>query len=472
MMMSAIAVRRWCWLHKWSSLLCTVFLLMLCITGLPLIFHHELDHLLGNSVEPPALSGNPPSATLDDVINAARHRYPSEVIQYVIWDPDDVNAITLIMAPSADALPEKTRSIVVDARTAQVLGEPKTQEGLTYFLFKLHVEMFAGLPGKLFLGFMGLLFLAALVSGAIVYGPFMRNLEFGTVRKERSPRLKWLDLHNLIGIVALVWMAVVGLTGAINTCADLVLEVWKADQLASMIAPYKGKTPAAQFNSLDEAIATAKKAAPEMTPSFVAYPGTLFSSSYHYAIFLRGQTPLTARLLQPALVDAETGTLTDTRKLPWYVTALLVSQPLHFGDYGGMPMKVIWALLTIATIIVLCSGLYLWFARRKTSVEMRLVEALPPEGVSATQAAFEPASTPTTISSEGSRFRRVFGIPITLALLSAIGLASALLSDGVGDALSWFALSVPVVSILWCLAGNQKPKRPRSRNSVPPTAKP
>ena len=45
----------------------------------------------------------------------------------------------------------------------------------------------------------------------------MRKLDFGTVRRERSSRLKWLDLHNLLGVVTLVWALVVGLTGAINT---------------------------------------------------------------------------------------------------------------------------------------------------------------------------------------------------------------------------------------------------------------
>ena len=52
---------------------------------------------------------------------------------------------------------------------------------------------------------------------------------------------------------------------------------------------------------------------------------------------------------------------------------MLVSQPLHFGDYGGMPLKIIWALLDLATIVVLGSGLYLWLARnRRSSVEERL----------------------------------------------------------------------------------------------------
>jgi len=42
-----------------------------------------------------------------------------------------------------------------------------------------------------------------------------------------------------------------------------------------------------------------------------------------------------------------------------------VSQPLHFGDYGGLPLKIIWALLDIVTIVVLGSGLYLWLDRRQ-----------------------------------------------------------------------------------------------------------
>jgi uncharacterized iron-regulated membrane protein len=43
----------------------------------------------------------------------------------------------------------------------------------------------------------------------------------------------------------------------------------------------------------------------------------------------------------------------------------LFSQPLHFGDYGEMPLKINWALLDIATIAVLITGLYLWMARRR-----------------------------------------------------------------------------------------------------------
>jgi len=102
-----------------------------------------------------------------------------------------------------------------------------------------------------------------------------------------------------------------------------------------------------------------------MEISFIAFPGTPFTSSHHFAAFMRGDTPLTSRLLKPVSLDGETGEVSDARDLPVYLKALLVSQPLHFGDYGGMPLKIIWALLDAMTIVVIGSGLYLWIVKRR-----------------------------------------------------------------------------------------------------------
>jgi uncharacterized iron-regulated membrane protein len=44
--------------------------------------------------------------------------------------------------------------------------------------------------------------------------------------------------------------------------------------------------------------------------------------------------------------------------------ALLVLQLLHFGDYGGMILKWLWAVLDVITIIVLWTGLMLWWKKR------------------------------------------------------------------------------------------------------------
>jgi len=205
------------------------------------------------------------------------------------------------------------------------------------------------------------------VSGVVLYAPFMRKLDFGTVRQTRGPRTRWLDLHNLLGIVTLVWALVVGATGVINTWADLLIKYWQQDQLSALLAPYQGLplVPQAERAPLQQTLMAAQAHLPGKTLSFIAFPGTAFSSPHHITYFMKGNTPLTAKLLQPVLVDARTAEVSVAPALPWYVTALLVSQPLHFGDYGGMPMKIIWALLDVVTVIVLGSGLYLWLKKRR-----------------------------------------------------------------------------------------------------------
>jgi uncharacterized iron-regulated membrane protein len=366
-MPSTRAIRSWSWVHKWSSLVCTVFMLLLCLTGLPLIFHHEIEHLAGDEIEAPelapALAGQ--RASLDEVIRSARARYPERIVQFVSQPEDDDRTWSVTLTPTP-APTDDFKSLVVDARTAEVLGEAKVGEGFMDLMFRLHVDLFAGLPGKLFLGAMGLLLLVAIVSGTVLYAPFMHKLAFGEVRRARSTRVKWLDLHNLLGISTLVWAFVVGATGMINTWADLVVKYWQFDQLGTLLAPYQGQPVSAEAERgpVQASLDAARAQAPGMKLAFIAFPGTSFSSPHHNTVFLRGNEPLTSRLLKPVLVDARSSEVTAAPDLPWYLTALLVSQPLHFGDYGGMPMKVLWALLDIATIVVLGSGLYLWIRKR------------------------------------------------------------------------------------------------------------
>jgi len=56
------------------------------------------------------------------------------------------------------------------------------------------------------------------------------------------------------------------------------------------------------------------------------------------------------------------------------MSVLLLSQPLHFGDYGGLPLKLLWALLDLATITVLVSGLVLWVRRGSTEARVAEIE--------------------------------------------------------------------------------------------------
>ena len=369
--MKSTTIRRWSQVHTWTSLICTLFLLLLALTGLPLIFHHELEHLLGEAPELRELPAETPHLSLQQLVEAAERHRPGEVVQYFGFEDDEPNGVVAITAATADTEPNSSHTFMLDARSGEAVEMPAANGGILMIILRLHVDMFAGLPGKLLLAFMGVLFVVAIISGVVLYAPFMRRLKFAEVRHEKSTRTRWLDLHNLIGIVTLTWALVVGVTGVISACADLLISAWRTEALAAMVAPYRDAPPLTERAPVNQVLTIAAQATPGMQPDFIAFPGTRFSSEHHYSVFMKGNTHLTAHLWTPVLIDARSLDVTAIGQRPWYMDALSMSQPLHFGDYGGMPMKVLWAVLDVLTIIVLGSGLYLWWVRRRTLAVQR-----------------------------------------------------------------------------------------------------
>ncbi|MDG6077879.1 PepSY domain-containing protein [Erythrobacter litoralis] len=374
--MSRRAIRFWYLLHKWSGIVPTAFLLMLCLTGLPLIFHDEIDALMASDAEA-ALAGAPSASSglpLDAILDQALADRPGEVPLFMAFSQDSP-LLTVTTGPSPDAAGGDMTLLFFDRATGEALG-PAPVNAPMDFLLQLHTDMFLGQGGMWALGVCGILLVVALISGVVLYAPFMRRLPFGTNRTDRSARVRRLDQHNLVGIIALGWMLVIALTGAINAFADPLTENWRDGEVARLTAQYGEAAPVApeEYASLDAALATAQDALPGRSPQFIAFPGGDWSSARHYAIFFQGDRPVTQHLLTPALVDAGSGAFVDARTMPALNQALMMSKPLHFGDYGGLPLKIVWALLTIATIWVLWTGLALWLRRRPGAIERRIEE--------------------------------------------------------------------------------------------------
>lgn len=366
-------ITAWMIVHKWTSLVCTLFLLMLCVTGLPLIFHAEIDRWVAPPAPLSAVPAGTPSLPLDTLRARAEAAHPGDRLLYLSFD-EERPVVGVTSAPRPDAPAAQMHFQSVDART----GEPLPSGGspLMALLLRIHTDLTLGLGAELFLGGMGVLFVAAIVSGVVLYLPFMARLPFGAVRTERSKRVERVDRHNLLGIVTLAWATVVGVTGVVNTLALPITQLWKADQLAAVggAATAAVVVPRA---SLDAALADALRAAPGMRPQFIGFPGVAYSSNRHYAVFLQGSNPLTRRLLTPVFVDAVTGRVDMVGRVPWYMKALLLAEPLHFGDYGGPALKLAWAVLDLLTIAMLWTGLRLWIDRRGLTMRGRPREKLP-----------------------------------------------------------------------------------------------
>ncbi len=380
-MLSARKVRAWYRLHKWTSLLCTLFLLVSCLTGLPLIFHDEIDRLVSpETTSAPAIEI--PPIPLERMVAAARLQNPKMRTLFVTIE-EDAPHVNVGMATGLTIQSMPRMLTVFDAYTGAPVQAAQPGQSFMDKVLLLHRGLFAGIPGELFMGLMALLFVVSLVSGALVYGPFMRRLDFGTIRSPGFRRLHWFDLHNLLGIVTLCWTLVVGATGVMNALSTPLFAMWRASAVPQLLASYGNKPPAERIITADAAAAAARRALPGMKVTGIIFPNPVMSTTHHFLVYTKGRTPVTSRLFTPVLVDAETGQVALAKPFPWYIRTLEVSRPLHFGDYGGLPLKVIWALFDVATILVLASGIYLWVSRRQTPVENELDRLVAIESLSA-----------------------------------------------------------------------------------------
>ena len=81
--MAPNTVRIWKRVHTWTSLVCTLFLLILCVTGLPLVFQEDIDQAFGQRAGPdPAADAAAPHLDLDRLIAIARAAKPNEALRF------------------------------------------------------------------------------------------------------------------------------------------------------------------------------------------------------------------------------------------------------------------------------------------------------------------------------------------------------------------------------------------------------
>jgi uncharacterized iron-regulated membrane protein len=346
---------------------------MACITGLPLVFEDELAALIEPHVAPAKVTAGAAMANIDPMVHLAQVRFPMLHPFSVVWD-DDEPRIFVNMSPTDEPKDGEIRQMIFDAHTGNLLEIPDDRFDLTRFLLRLHSEIFLGLPGELTMGVMALTFVLSLLSGALIYGPFMRRMKFGTYRSDGPSRTRWFDLHNLLGIVTLTWALVVGITGVMNALSTPLFGLWREQTLPKIMAPYHGKPVPLHFRSANASTEEVAAAVPDMAVSAVVFPNAVFSSPRHYLVWAKGKTPLTSRMLTPTLVDMESGALILSGGLPWYLRVLELSRPLHFGDYGGLPLKILWGIFDVVLIVVLVSGLYLWLSKRRSPIERELDE--------------------------------------------------------------------------------------------------
>lgn len=355
------------WLHRWSSLIATPFFLVLCLTGTVLIFHEEIDSALGY-VPQAAAHGGParPAAELTAAVQSAN---PGQRV-LLAWNDEDEHPglMTFYVAPKTDTGFEHARPVYVESATAKLVDSADPEKTPTGIFLELHAQWFMGPLGELFGAVVALLVLISLVSGVVIYAPYVRNIAFGILRRGSGPRLLQLDLHNFFGAVVLGWLFVVTCTGFLLGFGTAAQGLWQNTELQALKSRLETPGELNRENppvSYDRALAAAEHAQLGWRATEAVYPGTDLSTAQHYTVLLFGDKGVRERLFRIALVNARTGRVDDVRDLPSYLQAIQVAQPLHFGDYGGLALKIFWVACSWLALFITGNGAWLWWNRRR-----------------------------------------------------------------------------------------------------------
>lgn len=346
--------------HRWTGVFLAANLLLLSVTGLLLVFRHEIDDWLGDA---PAARSDARPAPLEQIAAAARRLHPEHVPMYIWWEDSRPG---IVYVQSERAMPTgapEARRMALDAATGEVAAQRDPHETFTGTIVLLHAELLLGVPGQIYVGLVGLAFVVLLVTGFVLYGRFTKQLVFGVLRRGTA-RLGWIDLHKALGAATFLWNLVIATTGALLALGTFLVQLYQFTELASLKGVAAERPASTARLSLDEAMARVGRELPGLQLSSISLPGSEFAGERHYLVLLRGTRPVESRLLTLALVDAASGEV-RTSKLPWYLKAVLIAEPLHFGDYGGMPFKVAWAMFSLVTIVLTGSGGIVWIARRR-----------------------------------------------------------------------------------------------------------
>jgi len=357
--MNSRNLSRWLALHRWTSLIVTLNLTVFAITGLYLIFHHEIDEAIG--AVPEVEGVGQARLPLGEVVEAALRANPGWRPMSYAEDADHPGLVYVEMSPPGVNDFAKAEPLLFNAHTGQQVMN--LDETLSSWVLKLHVNLFLGVPGQLFLALVGLCLLVSIISGVVLYAPFVRGLLFGQLRREKSKRVFRLDLHNLVGICTLGWLLMVTGTGVILSLSQPLLAIYQARDLAAMTADYKDLPPPEEVVPLERAASAARSAWPDHEVQFAIFPGTPYSGEHHYTFFMGAGEGLDSHVLKLALINASDASITVAREAPFYIKAFFISGPLHFGDYAGLPLRIIWALFTILTLVLCVTGIYLTIAR-------------------------------------------------------------------------------------------------------------
>lgn len=347
-------------IHSWLGLVAGLGLLVIGLSGSLLVFHDELEAAANRAlvrVEPTPHGRLP----LDTLLARAQ----SQLADYEItgWLPqweEPTHADQLYVIRRGD---NEWLVATLDPYSGRILASPRLgKTTLSGWLLELHYAFFADHVGLLIVGTFGVLLLALGVTGVWLYREFWKNLF--TLRWRRGARILFSDLHKFIGITSVAFNLVLGFTGAYWNFTHVIGE-WIAGEHEQKKIEQRLYAPTL---SLDAITRDAAQRLPGFRANFISLPSDAAAPAVTLWGAMEPHSWFTSPYGSTILYDPQTGahqSTNDLRAAGTWARVLDSFRPLHFGDFGGLPVKILWALGGLTPGALALTGFAIWWQRRR-----------------------------------------------------------------------------------------------------------
>lgn len=354
------------WLFTWHSRLALVAfipLLVICITGSLLVFKHEIDSVLmpekvrvdeSAALQLPRL----PLDALEQSVHGALPDY--EIVGWALFQDHSRADLLYVMERGTDTW----QYILIDQYTGSLLAGPVAlDEHLTDWLLELHYAFLIDDPGLVVTAIMAILLCWLGISGLVLHRKFWKN--FFTLRWHARLVVYFSDLHKMVGVLASPILLVLGITGGYWNIAHLVEEV--QEHANGEQHPVMSERLYSDEIALQQLHDESKTRLAGFEPTYISMPWEPGRDIRFFGDVHDGN-PLISQYSSVVGFNAQTGEWIsnfDIRDAGTGMRVLDTFRRLHFGDFGGLTSRIIWAVVGMLPLLLAVTGVSLWAIRRK-----------------------------------------------------------------------------------------------------------
>ncbi len=344
------------WIHSIAGLLSGLFIFLLSLSGTALVFHEDIDQFQQTHISQSGAYILPVDSSYDHLQKQYPHAQISscslpenaaEAFIFSIYDPSYKNGTAALQ-------------VFLHPQTAGVLqtrGSKDIQNNFMGWLSVFHNSFQLGKTGEWMLGVFSLVFLISIITGIMLY---RKNI--GAVLTFKKAAFKKGNFHQIIGTWALLFNLMIAVTGFWMQRYVFKKEFYSSTNYTSILRP----SPPLFFH-FDSAYAGVKKQYPDFTARVIYFAQSgkgrtavygnnstnsfIHSKEFADAIFLDS----TGKIVKKAFVN----------EIPAADRYDIINSQVHFGKYGGWPVKILYGFLGLAGGLLSITGFLLWYKRKK-----------------------------------------------------------------------------------------------------------